>query len=680
MEEYLIKPWDIHRQGTGAAEAALNWDMHVPPEIDTIAEAVIKMYDMSVSSRTLITSKPDKGGAIWRIETNKGPRSLKLLHRSPERSLFSVGLQEYVVKQGARVPALIPAKDGKLFVEMGGKLWIVTDWINLQPATKVDLVGAQELCYGLGEFHRHTKGYLPPLGAKNSSRLYRWPNYYQKIAKKIGWMREMASAYSETAASPEILSVVDEYERQAQEAITRLQQSAYSKMAAMGEPHWGLVHQDYGWSNGQNGPGGLWVIDLDGVSYDLPFRDLRKLITSTMDDMGVWDVGWMRGMIEAYHKANPLDAESFDVLLIDMAMPNEFYKHLKEMFFDPVTFLNTEAGAILQRVVATDQTKWQALAELSKDKSKYAAGSYEQAAVAQSPEKIPSQASSTFIWEQKQWNLQTKKRADQTEKEAVSASSNDKQKTSKKENAPKRETVPAEERKIKVVKRDKAEEKKVSSGKRETVPFEEKKTESSESKEKKKVESTQSKEKKVDTSQSKQKKDAVKDKVAELKPVEKKSSSVSASEENEAVRSSASRRKSLTSSSASNVINLLPYLSNPVTRTPRAKTAASGRKRQAGAAAKAKRTTTVRALQTKRTEASRAIAKKRQAKPLSSARTASRLGQKSTSTTKPRRAATTSASSRHGYNKVPAPRNRVTTNPARKPKAKQGMKKYKGLR
>lgn len=682
MEEYLIKPWDIHRQGTGAAEAALNWDMHVPPEIDTIAEAVIKMYDMSVSSRTLITSKPDKGGAIWRIETNKGPRSLKLLHRSPERSLFSVGLQEYVVKQGARVPALIPAKDGKLFVEMGGKLWIVTDWIQLQPATKVDLVGAQELCYGLGEFHRHTKGYLPPLGAKNSSRLYRWPQYYQKIAKKIGWMREMASAYRETAASPQILSVVDEYERQAKEAITRLQQSSYSKMVAMGEPHWGLVHQDYGWSNGQNGPGGLWVIDLDGVSYDLPFRDLRKLITSTMDDMGTWDVSWMRGMIEAYHKANPLDAESFEVLLIDMAMPNEFYKHLKEMFFDPVTFLNTEAGAILQRVVATDQTKWQALAELSKDTSKYAAGSYEQASVGESPEKIPSQVPSTFIWEQKQWNLQTTKRADQTKKESVSASSKDKQKNSKKERVTKRETVPAEEQKIKAVKRDKAEEKIVSSGKRDTVPIEQKKPEAS-----------PAKQKKVDFAQSKQKKDAIKEKVAELKPVEKKSSSVP-SADHEAVRSSASRRKTLTSSSssASNVINLLPYLTNPGARTQRAKTAAGRRNRPAGlgtvksqrkpsgSAAKAKRPTAVKALQTKRTEASRAIAKRRQAKSLSSARTAPRLGQKSTSTAKPRRAASTSASSRHGFKKVPAPRNRVTTNPARKPKAKQGLKKYKGLR
>ncbi|MFD2371200.1 CotS family spore coat protein [Brevibacillus sp. GCM10020057] len=400
MEQYLITPWDTR---TGSEPVPVDWDLTVPPEVDMIAEQVMKQYDMTVTSRTLITSKPDKGGAIWRIETNKGPRSLKLLHRNPERSLFSVGLQDYVVRQGARVPALIPAKDGKLFVEMGGKLWIVTDWISLTPATKVDLTGAQELCYGLGEFHRHTKGYVPPIGAKNSSRLYRWPNYYQKVAKKIGWMREMAKAYRDTVASPAILAVVDQYERQAMEALERLKASAYPRMAAMGEPYWGLAHQDYGWSNGQNGPGGLWVIDLDGVSYDLPFRDLRKLITSTMDDMGVWDLQWMRGMIDAYHQANPLDAESYEVLLIDMAVPNEFYKHLKEMFFDPLTFLNAEAEAILQRVVAADQTKAQALAELAAEKGKYKAGNYEQPIAATAPQRVPSEPNT---WDQRSWALQ----------------------------------------------------------------------------------------------------------------------------------------------------------------------------------------------------------------------------------------------------------------------------------
>ncbi|MDC0760471.1 CotS family spore coat protein [Brevibacillus sp. AG] len=387
MEQYVIQPWDTRE---GNVETPANWDMTVPPEVDAIAEQVIKEYDMSVKSRTLITSKPDKGGAIWRIETDKGPRSLKVLHRTPERSLYSVAFQEYVVKQGARVPALIPARNGSLFVEKGGKLWIVTDWIALQPATKVDLVGAQELCYGLGEFHRHSKGYIPPAGAKNSSRLYRWPNHYQKIAKKIGWMREVAKAYSETPTSKSILAVVDHYEQQAWAALEKLKTSSYPKMIKMGEAHWGLVHQDYGWSNGQNGPGGLWVIDLDGVSYDLPFRDLRKLITSTMDDMGVWDVTWMRGMIEAYHKANPLDRESFEVLLNDMAVPNEFYKHLKEMFYDPAIFLSTEAEGILQRVLTGDKTKDAALAELAKDISKYEPGNYDQITEVVEPQRLAS--------------------------------------------------------------------------------------------------------------------------------------------------------------------------------------------------------------------------------------------------------------------------------------------------
>lgn len=384
MDQYVIKPWD-NPEATG--NKPVNWDLQVPPEIDALAEQVMTHYDMSVSERTLITSKPDKGGAIWRIQTNKGPRSLKLLHRAPARSLFSVGAQAYIRQQGGRVPELIPAKDGKLFVESGGKLWIVTEWVEpLTPATKIDLAGAQQLCYGLGEFHRYSKGYVPPQGAKNASRLHKWPNYYRKVAKKIGWLREVAKVYNDIPASQAILSVVDEFERQAWDALQKLNESPYRHMVAMGEPYWGLVHQDYGWSNGQMGPGGLWVIDLDGVAYDLPFRDLRKLITSTMDDMGVWDITWMRGMIEAYHEANPLSAESFDVLLIDMALPNEFYKHLKEIFYDPVTFLSTGGvEAIQQRIVAADQSKWQALAELAKDRAKYKAENYEQLAALRQP-------------------------------------------------------------------------------------------------------------------------------------------------------------------------------------------------------------------------------------------------------------------------------------------------------
>lgn len=374
MEQYQIGPWEhlVHTVPPGTI-----LEQYVPPEVEEVARHVMNQYDMQVSGMVLITSKPDKGGAIWRIDTDKGPRSLKVLHRVPARSLFSIGAQQYLVDQGARVPALIPTTANENYVEAGGKLWIVTDWIEqMQPVSKIDLEGAATLCYGLGEFHRLSKGYVPPARAGKSSRLYTWPKYYEKIIAKIGWFRDIANAYDEFPASQQLLGVVDEFERQARDALERLHASKYVSMTAMGEPHWGLVHQDYGWSNGQMGPGGIWVIDLDGVAYDFPFRDLRKLITSTMDDMGIWDMAWIRGMIGAYHEANPMDREMFELLCLDMAFPNEFYKHVKEVVFDPVTFLSMELEPILQRVLATENTKWQALAELAADAVQYVPGDY----------------------------------------------------------------------------------------------------------------------------------------------------------------------------------------------------------------------------------------------------------------------------------------------------------------
>lgn len=374
MEQYQIVPWDdlLTEESSG-----INLEQYVPPELEQLAYEVCKSYAMDVKSMTLITSKPDKGGAIWRIETNHGPRSLKVLHRTPQRSLFSVGAQEYVVKNGARVPGIILAKDGANSVVAGGKLWIVTDWIDtLTQVAKIDLDGAMTLCHGLGEFHQWSKGYIPPMEAGKSSRIFKWESQYQKIMTKIGWFRHIANAYPDTTASPHLFSVLDMFENQAKEIFARFQASAYQKMIRKGEAHWGLAHQDYGWSNGQMGPGGIWVIDLDGVAYDLPIRDLRKIITSTMDDMGAWDLAWIRGVIDAYHRANPLDQETFELLWIDMAFPNEFYKHTKEVVFNPVEFMNTELDAILDRVVATEANKWEVLRELEKDKSNYPAGDY----------------------------------------------------------------------------------------------------------------------------------------------------------------------------------------------------------------------------------------------------------------------------------------------------------------
>ena len=359
MFEKTIEPWDLDER---------EHEFYVPEFIEEMAEKVLSFYNFTVYNIQIVTTKSDKGGAIWKIETSQGPKSLKLLHRRPTRSLFSLGAQEYLVEvQKARVPAIIKTKDGSLFVEAGGKLWFVAEWIeDMSPVSK-DLEGAKHLCYALGEFHRLSKGYKPPKNAEIASRLHKWPRNYKKTIEKIDWLRNLAKAYQEMPASPLLLSVIDYFEQQAIKSYEQITKSSYLQLVSKGNEYWGLVHQDYGWSNGQMGKNGMWIIDLDGVAYDLPIRDLRKLISGTMADNLEWDTTWIREMILAYHKANPISAEVYELLMIDLSLPNEFYKNLKEATYEPELFLNNQAAKLIQTIVDTDQTKWPVLKELKHD-------------------------------------------------------------------------------------------------------------------------------------------------------------------------------------------------------------------------------------------------------------------------------------------------------------------------
>ncbi|MCP3029824.1 CotS family spore coat protein [Halobacillus sp. A1] len=360
MIDQIIEPWE---------EDETLSELYVPEYIENIGLEVAKYYDFTVEKMTVMAIKPEYGGAIWKIDTDKGPFSLKLLHRRPSHSKFSLGAQDYLVhEKKARVPAIIPTRDGEKYVEKGGKLWFVADWIETLHQLPQDLEGTKQLCRALGEFHNLTKGYEPPADADIISRLHRWPRTYERMEKKMNWFRDIVTAYSEMPASATILSVIDMFQRQAQEAINRLENSPYYEIVSSGTKDAGLVHQDYGWSNAQMAEDGVWIIDLDGVSYDITIRDLRKLINQSMHSNGRWDIHWMREMIQAYHEANPISDEVFEMLLIDLSLPNLFYKHIKYMVYSPTTFLNEELELEVQSIIKLEEQKWSVLEELAQDR------------------------------------------------------------------------------------------------------------------------------------------------------------------------------------------------------------------------------------------------------------------------------------------------------------------------
>jgi len=53
--------------------------------------------------------------------------------------------------------------------------------------------------------------------------------------------------------------------------------------------------------------------------------------------------------------------------MIDLSLPNEFYKNIKEVVYEPELFLNEQTVQLMKTIIETDKTKWPVLEEIQND-------------------------------------------------------------------------------------------------------------------------------------------------------------------------------------------------------------------------------------------------------------------------------------------------------------------------
>jgi spore coat protein I len=111
-----------------------------------------------------------------------------------------------------------------------------------------------------------------------------------------------------------------------------------------------LCHQDYGKGNALLTPGGVWILDMDGVTFELAARDLRKIIHKTTENHGKWDEGTMKEILSWYEKGNVLSMEEKQMVYIDTLFPHSFFGTVKNQFIKnkPVKAMSVEKIAKLE--------------------------------------------------------------------------------------------------------------------------------------------------------------------------------------------------------------------------------------------------------------------------------------------------------------------------------------------
>lgn len=327
-----------------------------PKGLRARVQGALAEWDLTARSIELITYKRKQGAGVWRVQTDQGPKSVKLSSRLLDRCRFMTDAIEHLSRRGARVPALHRTRNGEPFAVVGGQALVVTDWIDLRPAKRT-LTGAEALAQGLGEFHHLAGHFTPSAQARFHTRLERWPAHYAATQRKAAQLKQRITGEQ----NPLLRSLVERLVRQADQAAGLLQRSPYATLAAEGERYWGLVHRDPSWTNLQLGPDGVWLVDLDSLVFDLPVSDLALFISETNDRRGRWDLSWVEGMLQSYQKAYELTPELYQLLLIELARPTLLCKRLRKLLNKSGTKVSEES---LLKLLALDHTRCKTLAAL----------------------------------------------------------------------------------------------------------------------------------------------------------------------------------------------------------------------------------------------------------------------------------------------------------------------------
>jgi spore coat protein I len=299
-------------------------------ELIEIANNVLSKYDIIPENIKIIQNEGLK--TLWKFTHNNEIMCLKRLRHSKDKATFSVNAQLYIYSSGGDVPKVYLNAQGEAITEYMGQLFVLYEWID---SRDLNFTRPSDFYLGLealAKFHVVSKGYVPPEGARVSFKLGKWPEQYESMKNRMIKWKEQAKVNISKSSYSSYLKYIDYIIELCNMAINDINKSSYDALTSIKFEESSLCHQDYGTGNAILSHKGVYVIDLDGVTYDLPSRDLRKIIGKRAEKQGKWENNDIETIIQHYEKNNILSPQEKEILKIDLMFPHWFFGTVKNIF------------------------------------------------------------------------------------------------------------------------------------------------------------------------------------------------------------------------------------------------------------------------------------------------------------------------------------------------------------
>lgn len=316
-----------------------------------LAFDVLKHYKMSPDNISIIQSGTIK--TVWKFKCKDKTYCLKRLKQTYDKALFSVYAQIYIKNSGGNVPEIIPDENKQAIVIYNEQLFVVYEWLNGKDLDFNNQSDLKTAVQGLAEFHMKSKGYIPVSGSRVSSKLGKWPEQYSSMADKLSSWRNISKSKLSVPCFSAFLKCVDGTLDISNLALELLNKSDYLELVKEDSSFPVLCHQDFGKGNAILTENGLFVLDLDGVTFDLPARDLRKIIGKRAENKGKFETKDILEVLKWYSEINQLSDKELVATYIDLLYPHWFYGLTKNIFLNNKAIKPDE----IEKIAKLEQSK-----------------------------------------------------------------------------------------------------------------------------------------------------------------------------------------------------------------------------------------------------------------------------------------------------------------------------------
>lgn len=294
-----------------------------------LAKKVLLKYKIMPENLKMMQSKGLK--TLWKLMYKNTPLCLKRLNHSLEQSLFSVNAQIYIFNNGGNVPKVYANAKGNPITEYNGEFFVLYSWVHGRDMNLDDPIDLALALRSLSKFHADSIGYEPPTTAKISSKLGNWPRQYESMKNRMLKIKEICKQNPNIPSYSSYINNVDPIIEICNKALRFIDGSPYSDLCNIEQKESCLCHQDFGTGNVMLSKKLSTVIDLDGVTYDLPARDLRKIIGKRMLKFNDYSIKNIETILKCYETNIILSPKHKEVLKIDLMFPHWFFGLIKSI-------------------------------------------------------------------------------------------------------------------------------------------------------------------------------------------------------------------------------------------------------------------------------------------------------------------------------------------------------------